>query len=487
MEPVSRTSSKDMHKNRDWLFKILLYNRIMIRKRMIVKHEAILAVAFLVMAAMAVAGSIGIHVLMAHAEASESVLKIEPGVQPESTLAPHDAESLAFTVVELTAVGTKDIRVKNMVIERKGLADDAAFAEVSISGTPLFMDELSLNAKHQYETKKSFVIKAGTTMELTLYGIMAADLTLYDGQKPSLALVRVDTDAKIGGTLPIVGTAHTVNSKVAIGTIAVSQGSRDPGTARTFAVGTKDATFTSVKADIGSQEGIKLTSVTWTQLGSMGAADLANLKTYVTYNGTTTSYDTIMDPGQKFWVATFGDGIAVPRGGTAEVFIKGDVVSGTNRTIQFELDAISLEGQGQTYGYMARNADVIAGSTHTIGLGSLLISGATQSQYHGEPLLGDIYLDVRGEAIEIHSFDLQLTSGGAANLKLWDSSGALAAGPANSSASGRVHFTNTWVAPIGRSAYHLTASSFGNFKNLFALTAKGVSTRQDIIVMDLTP
>ena len=271
----------------------------MLQRRVTAIHKSVLGTSALVMVAMVVAEGIGIRTFFAHAQATESALKIESGDQPASTLAPHDAQSLAFTIVKLTAIGTKDITVKNIVVERRGPADDAAFAAISISGTPLLMDELSLNAKHQYETKKSFIIKSGETMELTIYGNMASGLTAYDGEKPSLALVRVDTDAKIDGALPIVGTTHTINANVAIGTIAVSQGSRDPGTARTFAVGTKDVVFTSVKTDIGSQEGIRLTSVTWTQLGSMGAVDLANLKTYVTHNGTTTSYDTIMDPGRK--------------------------------------------------------------------------------------------------------------------------------------------------------------------------------------------
>ena len=193
-----------------------------------------------------------------------------------------------------------------------------------------------------------------------------------------------------------------------------------------------------------------------------------------------------MDAGRKFWVATFGDGIILPRGGSAEVFIKGDIAGGTNRTIEFDMDVISLEGEGQAYKYMVRNTDIIAGFVHTIAKGSLLVSGAAPNQYHGEAQLGEIYLDTRGEAAEVHSFDLQLTSSGIGGVKIYDSTGALVAGPANPNTSGRVHFTNTWTAPLGRTAYHITGSASGSFKNSFNLSATGATSHQDIFVNDLT-
>lgn len=446
-----------------------------------IKHVIAWGMIFAVLTSVLFLWGSGIQALMA--ETSESALKVESGVQPVSVLAPQDAKSLAFTTFKLTAIGTKDIVVKNMVIERKGLADDAVFSEVSVSGTPLLMDESSLNAKHQYETKRSFTVKAGATLELTIYGDMVSDLSAYAGQKPSLALVRIDADAPIEGALPIVGITHTVNATVAIGTIAVSRGSRDPGSAKNFAVGEKDAVFTSVRADVGSKEAITLKWIIWTQLGSMGVSDLGRLKTSVVYNGTTTSFETVADQNKKFWIADFGSGINVPRGGSAEIFIKGDVVSGANRTVEFDLDTISLEGAGQTYGYMIRNSAVITGFKHTFIVGSLLISGANQNQYRGEPRLGDIYLDVKGEAMEIRAFELQLTSPlGIANVKLWDNSGTLIAGPVGPSDSGKVQWTNTWVAPIGRTTYHVTGSSLGSFQNTFAVTAKGMTTHEDIVV-----
>ena len=446
-----------------------------------IRPEVIISVC----AAVLLIGGVGIRSLIA--ETSESILKIEPDTQLTTMIAPHDAKAVAFTNVKLTAFGPKDIVVKNIVIENKSMANDGVFSEVSISGAPVTFDERSLDSLHQYQTKKRFTIKAGSSMVITLYGNMASDLSAYVGQKPALTLVRVDTDAKIDGTLSIVGTVHTVNASLAIGSISIARGSRDPGSARTFSVVTKDAVFTSARLDIGSQEAIKLTSITWTQYGTIALSDLANVRTYVVYNGNTTSYEATPDADdtKKFWSSNLGDGIVAPKGAIVEVYIMGDVISGVTRTIEFDLESGYAVGEGQTYGYTIQNEATITGFKHTIGSGSLLILKANQDEYHQETRLGDINLYVNNEQIEIHSFELQLVSAGITNVKLWDSSGALIAGPVHPSPSGRVHFATTWVVPIGKTIYHVTGSSFGSFSNLFTVTAKGVTSQKDIMITDL--
>ena len=446
------------------------------------RHGIGLRVIVPVCAIILLLGGIGIRSLMA--QTSESVLKIEPDVQPASMIAPQDARAVAFTNVKLTVFGPKDIEVRNIVIENKSHANDGVFSEVSISGAAVTFDERSLDSRHQYQTKKSFKIKAGTSIVITLYGNMASDLSSYDGQKPALMLTRVDTDAKIDGTLPIVGTTHTVNASLGIGSIGIARGSQDPGSSRNFAAGTKDSIFTSTRLDVGSKEAIKLTSIIWTQQGTIAPSDIANVRTYVTYNGITTSYEAT--PDDDAWSSDLGDGIVVPKGGIAEVFIKGDIVSGVTRTIRFDLEAGSAEGQGEVYGYTIQNEDEITGFSHTITSGSLLISKANASDYNGEVRLGDINLYSDNEAVEIHSFDLQLTSSGVTNIKLWDSTGTLIAGPVTPSPSGRVHFANTWTTPMGKRTYHITGSTFGSFNDLFSVTAKGVTSQQNITINGLT-
>ncbi len=423
------------------------------------------------------------------AGANDSALKVEPGVQPASTLVPQNAKAVSFTAFKITALGSKDIRVNGILIENKSVASDGIFSEVGVSGSPIYLEEFPLNGNHQRKTKKSFVVKAGETMELEIYGNMVADLSAYDGQRPALTLAGIDADAKVQGTLPITGAVHTVNATLAIGSIAVSQGSLDPRVSQTFLAGAKDRVFTSVRADVGSQEGVTLTSATWTQFGSMGLSDLENVRTYVTYNGVTTSFPAEVDTGdtRKYWASDFGDGIVLPKGGFAEITLKGDIKSGVGRTIRFDLEAGWLEGTGQTYGYTIQSADTITGSNHTIGSGSINIAAANVSEYQSESQLGMITIMVRGEAMEVRAFELQLLSSGITSVKLWDDAGKLAAGPVDPSPSGRVRFTTIWTAPIGKATYHITAASPGSFKNSFAISAKGTATRQDIIAGDLAP
>lgn len=460
------------------------------------KYLRIFVVIFTVfiVAAVLLLGRIKIPLLMA--QSNQSILKVEPGIQPAPMLALANAKALAFTTIKLTALGSKDIRVKSMVIENKSLASDGVFSEVGVSGTPIYIGEFALNANHQRTTQKSFVVKAGATLELTIYGNIASDLSAYGGQNVALTLVGIDADARVEGALPITGATHTINSTLTIGTMTLSRGPADPGTSQDLALGTKNTVFTSSRMDVGSQEGITLTSVTWTDYGSLAPSDLQNVKTYITYNGTTTSFDTEIDVDDtnKEWTSSLGDnGIFIPKGGSVEITLKGDVVSGTGHTIEFDLEAGYLEGTGYAYGFTIQNSDTITGFVHTITSGSLMISPANQSQYHGESQLGEIYLDVKGEPMEIAALQLQLVSTGITNLKLWNSAGTLLAGPVAPSLSGLVRWTisspspSLLIAPVGKTIYHVTGSSPGNFQPTISVTAKGTITHQDIAATNLSP
>lgn len=430
-------------------------------------------------------GKIGISPLMA--QTGQSVLKVEAGTQPTATVAPPNAKAVPFTVIELTAVGSRDIRINGLTIENKSVASDGVFSEVGVSGAPIYLEEFALNADHRRTTKKSFIVKAGTTMEITLYGNMASDLSSYGGQAPALSLVAIDADAPIEGSLPVAGTTHTTNNNLTIGTVGLTRGALDPNSNQEFVLNTKDAVLTSARVDAGSQEGIVLQFVTWTDYGTIALSDLANVRTVIIANGTTTSYETASDPyylGGKQWTADLGSGIFIPKGGSAEIALRADIASGANHTIEFDLETGFIQAAGQTYGYTLQNSATVVGSIHTITTGAMNASPANQTQYRGEPQLGEVTLDVKGEPMEIRSFELQLSQAGITGVKLWDSAGMLVAGPANPSSSGKVTWTSTWIAPVGKTIYHVTGSSSGNFEKTPAITAKGIHSKKDVTTFD---
>src|SRR3989344_3268592 len=415
---------------------------------------------------------------------SVPTLKVEPGTQPAPGLAPQNAKTITFTKVKLTAVDG-DVVIRNLVIQNTGLSDDDVFSKVGFIGTPAYIAGTAFNTNHLYETKTSFTIKASTAVQLTLYGDMASSLSSWQGQKAALGLLRIDTDAPIIGTLPIVGPAQTINSTIVIGTLTTSAGPQDPARSKALELGTKRVVFTSTKVAVDGAEPIILKSAKWTQLGSVAIADLANVKAIVTLKDVVKEFAVTISTDGKDYSADFGSSIVMDKGDTAEVAILGDVVSGAGRTVSFKLMGSNVKGLGGTYGYNIKAATTHTDYTHTVGSGSLSVSPANLLSYMGEPKLGEIILTVKGEPIEISEFGIALTSGARTKVKLWDGWGNAVAGPVDSSSDGRVLWRQVWTAKEGTNKYYVTSTDLGSFEDKFWVRGIGKNTKKEYSVTGL--
>ena len=95
-------------------------------------------------------------------------------------------------------------------------------------------------------------------------------------------------------------------------------------------------------------EDVRLNSIRWNQSGSAPSTDLANVKIYV--DGT--AYDVTVDSTGKYYTATFWYWNCDCQGLSKEVSIKADIVSGTTRTVAFDLyKNTDLNVTGETYLY----------------------------------------------------------------------------------------------------------------------------------------
>jgi len=277
----------------------------------------------------------------------DPVLEVSLGDDVPPVLLVHDAKRVPLLKVLLKA-SNGDVEVSKVVIERKGFASDRVFSEIGVMGID---SERAPDANHQYQTRESFTVKAGEEMELVLFGNIASDLTAYEGQTPSLSLVKIDADAPVEGDLPITSKTFTVNSNISIGTLTLTQDSFDPAMNRSFYINDKDVTFTAVKASIGGQEAIVLNNVTWYQAGSASINDVKNVKTYVVYKGDVYSFDSTPDETGKYYSSDLGDGIKIGKGETADIYVKGDIgTTGSDRTIDFDVYGYwDISGVGATY------------------------------------------------------------------------------------------------------------------------------------------
>ncbi|MBU4536915.1 peptidoglycan-binding protein [Patescibacteria group bacterium] len=354
-------------------------------------------------------------------------ITISAGTQPAATLAVTSAARVPFTKVILTASADGDVVVNSLLVERTGLAQDAAFAGIILldeDGTQIGIAK-TLNSLHQATVGEAFTVKAGTSKMITIAANMNSTMTGYTGQVGSLTVVGVNTSAAVNGALPIMGTAHTMNSSLTIGTATPSRGVNDPNANATKEVGVDGYTFSAVKVTAGSAEKVRIHSIRWNQSGSASASDFGNLKTYV--DGV--AYDVKVSADGKYYTSSFGTGLVVDKGLSKEMSIKGDILSGSGRTIAFDLyKNTDIYVTGETFGYGITPATVSPftsstpwydASVVTVSNGSLSASKATTvdaqniAENVANQVLGGFDIEAKGEAVSVASmvFDVTISSG----------------------------------------------------------------------------
>lgn len=414
--------------------------------------------------------------------------------QPASGLFGESFASRDFTKLNFTASADGDVTVKAVTVQRTGQGNDSAFSGVVLldeSGIRLG-DAKTFGSTHTTRIPDKFVVKAGQTRTITLAGDSDADQNDYNGQLVSLSLIGVEVEGStnINATYPMTGPLMTVNSTLAIGSATLARGPLDPGTGATKEIGTQGYIFSALQVTAGTNEDITVKSIKWNQSGSAAVADLGNIKT--TFDGVT--YDTEVSSDGKYYTAKFGNGITILKGNNKEMYIKGNVLSGSNRTVDFDLYRYAeLQVIGNTYGYA-----ILPSATETtadndddgefqdaqprwdafqvhVGNGSITAEKATEvgaqniSENLADQSLGGILVDVKGEIITVAAmnFDLALTkaasgvtlnSNDITNISLVEkATGKVVAGPVDGVAGGNnaVRFTDTVTFPVGRTVYEL--------------------------------
>jgi len=367
----------------------------------------------------------------------------------------------------------------SVTVERRGLSANTAISGIILiddSGTQYGLAK-TLNSNNQARVGAKVTIPAGTSMTFVIAGNMPATNDARAGEVMALAVIGINTSATVTGSLPIVGAHHTINATLAIGSITAARGALDPNTSSTKEVGTTNHTFAAIKLTAGSAEDIRLHSVRFNQSGSATAEDLENIVIIV--DGVT--YPSVASTDGKYFSANFSGGILIKEGLTKEISIKGDVVSGSDRTVLFDIyQDTDVYVTGETFGYgitPVEDATATASDTSsqfttgtpwydaskvTVGTGSLTVSstndvpagnvadGATAVS------LGSFRFDVKGEEVSFTQVALTVATTGTGsdealtNVTLVDQNGSVIAGPQDPNALGdTVTFTDTVTLPVG--------------------------------------
>jgi len=409
--------------------------------------------------------------------------------QPVNGLAPVNAARVPFTNVSFTASADGDVVVSSVTVQLNGPTDTDPFDGVVLvdeNGVQLG-DAKTFNSARQAVLTGSFTVKAGQTRWMSVAANMDETLSDDAGNVASIAVVGVNTSAVVNASYPIEGAVHTMNSSLTIGNVSMSRGSLDPGAAQTKEVGTTGYNFSSIKITAGTED-VRVKSIRWYQSESASSGDLANLKTVVD----DVTYDAMLSSDGKYYVTTFpAGGIALSEGTAKDFTIRGDLVGGAARKVDFDIakrsdiHVVEWISGAERYGIIPpfassaatvdssnfNNADdnYYEASVVTIDAGKMTVSNWTSGVPAGniaentlnQPIAG-LSVDVKGEAVSVQQikFDLDIneSSGTSAtiadltNLTLVDDKGKVLAGPKDGSGTddaGSITFTDTITFPIG--------------------------------------
>ena len=213
-----------------------------------------------------------------------------------------------------------------------------------------------------------------------------------------------------------------------------------------------------------------LEQIRFNQSGSATKDDLANV--VVVVDGT--EYTPTVSSDGKYYTVKFGDGLLIKKGTNKEVYVKGDIVSGSGRTVAFDIyKAQDIVVKGQTYGYYITPATTGTGfqsstpvydaSVVTIGAGSLVVSSSNTvaagkiANGGSDQPLGAFLFDVTGEPISFTQMVVTISTtttsgtGKLTNITVYDENGNILAGPQDpNSAGSSVTFTDTITLPVGK-------------------------------------
>ena len=415
----------------------------------------------------------------------------------EGGLAPATAARVPALGVNFTASNDGDVTVNSMVVQRVGQADDAVVDSIVLLDENKVQIGLSktLNSLHQVTLNQSFTVAKGTTKKMWIaFNRPAAGA--HGGEIVKFQLVSVNAGSTtVNGTLPITGSGMTINETLSLGSLASPlKGTLDPGSRRgSLQVGALKFYAAGVRWDVGSAEPVSLEQVRFYQAGSAGTGDLANVM--ITVKGV--DYPTTVSADGKYYTALITPGVLFDKGAVIDVAIHADVIGGSNRTIEYDLQKrTDIVVKGTTFGYYILPANGttanVTGSAgeglitsgepyyhayqHTISVGTLRVEKSNTVAAANVPTgasgitLGAFGFDTKGEDVSVSSLKLTyaISSGlysYITGVSVVDDTGATIAGPKDAVSGLTTTFTDTFTAKAGYHVYTIKGKLSTSFSD----------------------
>lgn len=283
---------------------------------------------------------------------STATLSVASGDAQKRTFPSGTVRNKAWDVVLTSSRGPVSIR--SLAITRFGFAgnevsDVMLFDErgVALSRPIHFNDR-----RAEFQFLSPLVVPLNASRRLTVAVSISSS---FQGTLGTLRLgvdkaADVVADASVVGTFPVQGAEHTIVAATGVVGQVTIDSQEIAGSVREVIVGTSDQLLAKLELHApSSAEDVRLRRLLFTTTGG-NTTDFSG-------------YEIIDDRGRKITATfaqptttqlsvTFGSGYTIPRGERRVLQLRGDVVGGEYRTVQFLLmDALGVEAEGATQGY----------------------------------------------------------------------------------------------------------------------------------------
>jgi len=296
-----------------------------------------------------------------------------------------------------------DIDVTSLKVKRSGISADADISQA-------YLYDEDGNQLAQYGafssgvitfTKSSglFTVKGGKTKKVTF----KFDLTNGTGSGKTFKFSVLSADyigseaSSVGGSFPIDSNFLTTATTADLGKLAVAT-----TTAPSTTVDPQDNFDLFPFTLAASDQKLEIRRIKFTNMGSVNDSDLQNLKLY---DGATQILETIDQPTDGVLIFDFGDDpLIIDAGITKNLYLKGDITGGTNRTFQWSIqEQTDIEAYDTEYSVFikpdASGWFVQKYAATTINTGKLSLSRASDS------LSGSVAKDATN--VSLSKFDIK--------------------------------------------------------------------------------
>lgn len=343
---------------------------------------------------------------------------------PSGTNAVKSAARVPFTKLNFTATGG-DVVIDRFVVERMGFGINGDFSKINAvdaAGNLLNEAGKTLNSSNQATFTEDIVVPSGQTVSYTLVADMAS--SVGGGNLPTLALVSLDTASTVVGNLPLEGNPVNINSSVTLGTVTVEEATSVGNS--TEQVGEQNVLLASLRISVASED-FQIERLILNNSGTASDSDIQNLE--LLYNNNVIATGSLVDKYVNFDLSACGNDCKIDKGRNKTFEVRGDLVSGSSRTINLDVKRDShllAKDLNSNFYRLPTNSASSMTNTITISQGKLNVTKVNNVPAQDVPedvtdiALASWNFHVTGEPIDISTLVFKITTTGTVAPQAFD-------------------------------------------------------------------